>query len=435
VRRLFWRAGFGATPDEVDRWTARGRTAAIDWIVNGDGAAQLRGPGPLADGKPLDPENEWGHDGLWWLDRMVRSTRPLEEKMTLFWHDHFATSGQEAPLMLRQNRTLRDGALGSFPKLLRAVTLDPAMQQFLSLAGSNKLAPNENYARELMELFTLGRGYTETDVREAARALTGFMPVRRNGRVEGVTFDPARHDAGPKRIFGARGNFSWEDVLDLCVAHPAHAPFVVEKLWSFFVGTTIRPSTRTKLARSYRASGHQIAGLVRQILGHPHFYADIDEPGMVKSPVVYVAGVLRTTRSRVDKRSWTWLTASMGQQLFHPPSVAGWDWGAAWLSSNSMRARFIAANELTKPGGAAEVREGSVRPDLGGEAHVNAAKAAAGVPQVSPASDRALRRLYFAFANAPEAKHPSENVRRRHAEALQRALRHLLIACPDNQLH
>src|SRR3954447_709711 len=145
VRRLHWRAGFGARPDEAARWAAAGKDAAIHALV--DGRAALQGPAPTADGKPIDPLNEWSHDALWWLDRMVRSTRPLEEKLTLFWADHFACSEQDTPLLLDLNKTLRTHALGSFGKLLHAVTIDPAMLQFLSLAGSDPESPNENYAR------------------------------------------------------------------------------------------------------------------------------------------------------------------------------------------------------------------------------------------------------------------------------------------------
>ncbi|HMI68821.1 MAG TPA: DUF1800 family protein, partial [Solirubrobacteraceae bacterium] len=179
AERLLWRAGFGATPKEIDFWADRSRERAIDWLVHGGrgphGTQRMVGPAPRVNGKPLDPINEWGHDMLWWLDKMVRSQRPLQEKLTLFWHDHFATRDEDAPLMLAQNRKLRQHALGTFPALLSAVTTDPAMQAFLSLVDSDKSDPNENYARELMELFTLGvtGGYTEHDVREAARALTG----------------------------------------------------------------------------------------------------------------------------------------------------------------------------------------------------------------------------------------------------------------------
>jgi uncharacterized protein (DUF1800 family) len=435
VRRLFWRAGFGPTAEEVERWTARGRDAAIDWLIDGAGPAELRGRGPSADGKPLDPENEFGHDVLWWLDRMVRSTRPLEEKMTLFWHDHFATRDVETPLLLRQNRMLREHALGSFPKLLRAVTVDPAMQIFLSLAYSDKEAPNENYARELMELFTLGSGYSEDDVREAARALTGFELVRSNGRTTGVTYNSERHDDGPKAIFGRTGRFGWEDVLAMCHDHPNHGRFLVEKLWSFFIPTPMLDRTRAKLVRVYTDSGLQIAPVVRRILAHPHLYSDLEKPDMIKSPAVYIAGQLRTMGAPVTRRAWVFLMTSMGQRLFMPPSVAGWDWGSAWLSSNTMRARFNAANELLRKGGPLEVTEGSVAPNFEAEYQTAAARRASGDPSATRSTELVLRRMVAGFAAAPEATAKDEKVRRRHAEALQRALRHLLVSGPDNQLH
>ena len=434
VRRVFWRAGFGATPAEASKWVKRGRKDTIDWLMRGDGPAELKGPSPSADGKPIDRENEFGHDALWWLDRMVRTTRPLEEKLTLFWHDHFATRDQTVPLMLRQNELLRAHALGEFPKLLRAITLDPAMQQFLSLAGSHKSAPNENFARELMELFTLGSGYTEDDIREASRALTGFVAVRENGRTTGVRFDAARHDAGVKTIFGKRGTWGWEDVLRLCLEHPAHAPFMVEKLWAYFVGTPILPSTRTKLAKVYVDSGLRISTLVRRMLDHPHLYKDLDRPWMVKWPVVFVAGQLRTMGAPVDRRAWVYLMGSMGQRLFAPPSVAGWEWGPLWMSSNSMRARFIAAGELLRKGAPAHVPDGSIDPGLSAKGHLDLANAVLGAPAVSPATRTALERMAAAALAAPEASSTSETTRRRHAEALQRSLRQLLASCPDNQV-
>lgn len=319
VRRLFWRAGFGARPDEAAEWARRGREATLRFVLDGrpQGAA-LVGPDPKAGDKQLDPVNEWGHDGLWWLDRMVRSQRPLVEKMTLFWHDHFATNDQDSPLMLAQNRTFRRHALGDFPKLLRAVTLDPAMQLFLSLPDSDKDAPNENFARELMELFTLGRGYGEADVREAARALTGFGARWGDNGFGGIYYDRERHDAGIKRIFGQRGRFAWPDVLKLVVAHPRHAPFMATKLWDFFVATPPPRGTIRDLAAVYRRSGHKVKPLVAAILGHPALYRNLDAPDMVKAPVVFVAGSLRTSNLPVTMESLTWLMDGMGQRLFDP---------------------------------------------------------------------------------------------------------------------
>ena len=224
--------------------------------------------------------NEWGHDVLWWLDRMVRSQRPLVEKLTLLWHDHFATRDQDTPLMLAQNRALRRHALGPFPRLLAVVTTDPAMQAFLSLVDSDKRHPNENFARELMELFTLGvtAGYTERDVREAARALTGFRGDWRDGRPLRVYYDHDAHDRGLKRVLGHRGRLDWRDVLHACVAHRAHAPFLVDKLWSFFVTEPLGHAERGRLARTYVRSGHRVAPVVREILMGRALFADLGDP-------------------------------------------------------------------------------------------------------------------------------------------------------------
>jgi hypothetical protein len=435
VRRLFWRAGFGATSEEVAHWVSRGRRASLDWIVAGDGGkAELKGKGPSADGKALDRENVFGHDVLWWMDRMVRSTRPLEEKLTLLWHDHFSTREVEQPLMVRQNDSLRAGALGSFDDLLRSVTLDPAMQLFLNLLRSTKVAPNENFARELMELFVLGSGYTEDDIREAARALTGFVGVYENNRLVGVRFEESKWDPGSKTIFGKTGAFKWDDVLKLCVEHSAHAPYIVTKLWSFFIPTPIPATTRTKLAKVYRDSGRRIAPLVRRILDHPHLYADLAHPGQVKWPVVFIAGQLRQMGAPVDRKDWPYYIAGMGQALFSPPSVAGWEWDAAWLSSNAMRARFVGVNVLLSKGGALEVKEGSVDSGLTAADHYSRALSAAGSPFVSRSTRLVLERMLAGMAAAPDASHKDPKVRARHAEYTQRAIRHLLVSGPENQV-
>jgi uncharacterized protein (DUF1800 family) len=426
VRRLLWRAGFGAEPGEVRRWQRRGKAATISWLVAPRGAPRYRGPAPLAGGFPLDPVNEFGHDKLLWLDRMVRTSQPLREKMTLFWHDHFATNRQPTPLMLAQNETMRRGALGTFPALLRAMTLDPALARSLSLTKSVAAAPNENFARELMELFTLGSGYTETDIREASRALTGLRETRVNGLTTGLYFDPSRHDGGEKTIFGMTGAWGWEDVLRLCVEHPAHAPFLVSKLWDFFVGTPLREGTRRELVATYVGSGHRLRPLLRRILADPALYARLDRPDMVKWPAVLVAGQLRTMGAPVRGLVWNRIMSEMGQVLFAPPSVAGWDWGTRWLSSNAMRARFEVANVLTGPGGPASVRRGQVRARLSADQHLALAAASVGDPVLTEATEAALRRLIRA--------HTPRRRTRASAEELQRMLRHLMISGPDNQL-
>jgi uncharacterized protein (DUF1800 family) len=229
AERLLWRAGYGPRPGEAERLAKLGLHGAVHSLTR-PGRDRLKGPRPHDDrGRPLAPRDRWGHDQLWWLDRMVRTTKPLHERMTLVWHDWFATSRDgvdSTRLMLRQNQLFRRNGLGSFLVLLLEVTKDPAMLLWLSGVENEKDAPNENYARELMELFTLGadRGaYTERDVREQARALTGW----RNSWGETLgpykfRYDKRRHDAGSKRIFGKRGHFDWRDSCRLCVHHRQH---------------------------------------------------------------------------------------------------------------------------------------------------------------------------------------------------------------------
>ena len=425
VRRLFWRAGFGATPREARHWERRGKAATIRWLLNGGPSPAPRIRAPRLEGKRLDPQDEWGHDVLWWLDRMVRSRHPLQEKLTLFWHDHFATSDQDTPMMLAQNQTLRRHALGRFPVLLEAVTRDPAMLLFLSLANSDKEAPNENYARELMELFTLGRGYTERDIRQAARALTGFRADWRDDGSVRMAYEREWHDTGRKHLFGKHGRFDFKNVLDLCVRHPAHAPFMVGKLWEFFVGAPLPGATRARLVRIYRGSGHRVRPVVGAILAHPALYRHLDAPTMVKSPVVYVAGALRATGQGIERDSWTWLLQAMGQYPFQPPSVAGWDWGVAWLSSNSMRVRFdFANNMLDTP--RVEVKEGSTPTKLSPRRAVARARRAVGEPWTSARTDAELQRLARRVLREGDDE---------SADMCQRVLRQLLLAGPDAQVH
>jgi uncharacterized protein (DUF1800 family) len=432
VRRLFWRAGFGASPEEAARWADAGKDATIRWLIQGQGGPRLVGPAPPF---ALDPVNEWGHDVLWWLDRMVRTQRPLQEKMTLFWHDHFATSGQETPLMLRQNRMFRKRCLGSFPALLTAVTKDPAMQLFLSLADSTRWAPNENYARELMELFTLGRGYTEKDIREAARALTGFRARWGNDGFGGVYYDRRSHDPGVKRIFKKRGRFDWRDVLRLVTSHRNHAPFLVEKLWSYFVTAPLDAPTRRRLVTTYRRSHLKVKPVVEAILRHPALYADLDRPDMVKAPVVFLAGALRATGAGVRRDSWTWLLDQMGQYPFEPPSVAGWDWGAAWLSTNTVKSRFQAVTYLmADDDDPLAIPNGATPVNLPVHEAIARARAAAGHPWTSPETDAALERLAAGvFSDLRPGR--QANAWQQRSDMRQRALVHLLLSGPDAQLH
>jgi hypothetical protein len=434
VRRLFWRAGFGATPQEAGHWAAAGQAATLRWLLSG-GSDRLVGAAPKVDGQPLDPLNTWSHDALWWLDRMVRSQQPLVEKLTLFWHDHFATSDQDTPLMLAQNRLLRDNSLGSFRKLLGRVARDPAMQLFLSLTDNDKDAPNENFARELMELFTLGSGYSESDVREAARALTGWQAKWDDSGFHGIHFAADRHDTGVKRIFGKRGRFGTDGVLDLVVAHPRHAAFITRKLWDFFVTRPPDAATAARLVRVYRRSRHRIKPVVAEILAHPKLYEDLDAPDMVKCPLVFVAGHLRTGGATVTTDAYGWLLEEMGQMPFHPPSVAGWDWGPAWLSTNSIRARFSSINYLLDADkGPLAVPDGTGDESLTAAEQVDHALDALGRPWLSASARQSLEQMAANFYSDLVKPWQVKNKPQR-ADMLQRVLRHLILSGPDAHLH
>jgi uncharacterized protein (DUF1800 family) len=346
AERLLWRAGFGAKAGEAEALTHKGLVHAVHSLTRPAPYA-LSGPEPVDEhGRPIAPFDAVGHDHLFWLDRMVRTNAPMIERMALVWHDWFATSNLgvgSQRLMLNQNEMFRANALGSFRDLLLNVTQDPAMLVWLNGNQNVKQHPNENYGREMMELFTLGanRGaYTETDVRENARALTGWQGSVVNRQPTAFTFNPARHDPGPETIFGKTGSYMWTDSCNLCLAHPLHPSFFVTKLWSYFVPTPPDAATVKGLSAQYLKDGYKVLGVVESILMHPDFY---NGPRMVKSPVVLNAGLLRMRGEYITSSIWWSLGQMSGQQLFYPPDVGGWD-ETRWLDTATYRGRwFIAA--------------------------------------------------------------------------------------------
>jgi hypothetical protein len=342
--RLLNRAGFGPVPGQADELASLGLVGAVQSLTRPSGPATLNGPPPVDDeGLPIAPADAWGHDHLWWLDRMVRSSQPLVERMALVFHDWFATSSagvSKQQQMIDQSNVFRSACFGSFLDLFKAVTIDPAMLQWLNGNENTKWAPNENYGREMMELFSLGaeRGaYTEDDIREQARALTGWRNDWSNELgAYNFRFDPNRHDTGQKAVFGRTGNWGWEDACRLCVEHPLHPSFFVEKLWSYFIADPPSSSVRDRLIDTYRNSGWGIRPVLEEILMSPDLYLG---PPMVKPPVVHLAGMLRALGRHIDTEAWTWLCQPAGQVLFWPPNVSGWD-DKRWLDTSRMRARW-----------------------------------------------------------------------------------------------
>jgi uncharacterized protein (DUF1800 family) len=358
AQRLLWRAGFGPTAGQAQALVDQPLEAVVFGLTRPSAQATLAGPEAVNEaGKPLEPDSAWGDDHCWWLDRMVRSDQQLVERMTLIFHDWFATSNEQVnsqPLMLEQNELLRSLALGKFDELFMAVTTNPAMLVFLNGTSNNRWDPNENYAREMMELFSLGadRGaYSEDDVKEMARALTGWRNEwsEQQGDYD-FRFDPSYHDSGSKTVFEQKGKWSYEDAVGLCVSHPLHPSFFVTKLWGYFIPTAPDEATLASLQGLYTSSGYSIRAIVEAILQHPDFY---EGPEMVVPPVVYNAGLLRSIGRPIDTTAWAWLSANAGQQLFYPPNVSGWDF-TRWLDTSTARARwemasYVAAKTYPNP--------------------------------------------------------------------------------------
>jgi uncharacterized protein (DUF1800 family) len=425
IERLWWRAGFGPRPRDLRG--SRTHADLVDEFLHPKGATQ-EGPEARVNGRRLDPLNQYGHDVLWWLDRMVRGRHPLVERMTFNWHDHWATSNtkvNDVRLMMRQQRTLRRYSLGNFRTMARAMVRDGAMQIWLDLAGSSDEAPNENFAREFFEIFTLGanNGYTEKDIRESARALTGFTFDYTSKR---FGFDPKLHDGGTKRILGKHGRFGPLDVVDIALENPHHAPYLMQQLWGYFSPRQVPPRLLRKLVSTYTASGYEIRPVVSLILNDGALYADLEEPDMIKPPVVYTAGMLRQTGTYIKTDDWVWMLDQMGQKPFYPPNVAGWDQNEAWLSTGTLRMRFQAAAALLNDA----IKDGSVPAQRTPEQALAHSRTYAGQPWTSKATTSALasysRRSVAGKDQKWEIKH--------YWPERERVLRQILLAGPDAQV-
>lgn len=386
---LLNRAGFGGNPDEIKAFHALGRVKAVDSLLATDEPADAF-PLPtwanreqaMADARKRfeerrelqrstrgmseekaekirrdarrEEQQESRRQALegqgWWFRRMAQTKYPLREKMTLFWHDHFATSVQKVRqpiLLIMQNELFREHAFGSFRDLTQGVLMDPAMMLYLDTQSSRKGKPNENFAREVMELFTLGEGnYTEQDIREAARAFTGYSLNRFNGK---VTHTKRQWDESPKTIFGKTGPFDGKQVINMIFEKPEAAPFIARKIWEFFVYENPSETAVDALAEILRKSEYRTAPLLREIFLSKEFYAEASIRSQIKSPVQYIIELLKQLEIDNPPTGFP-ITAQqqLGQVLFMPPNVAGWDWGQAWINTNTLLTRYNLAGFLTK---------------------------------------------------------------------------------------
>ncbi len=284
----------------------------------------------------------------WWVTEMLATPSPLTEKMTLFWHNHFVSSQQKVrvpQLLYRQNLLLRRHALGNFGAFLHEIAKDPAMVIYLDSASNRKAQPNENFAREVMELFTLGEGrYTERDVKEAARAFTGWSIDPDSGE---FVFRRFQHDDGVKTVLGRTGNFDGDAVLEILLAREETAQLIVTKLWREFVSPVPDAAEVKRIAGRFRASGYNIKSALRDMLTSDAFYAPENRASLIKSPVELVVGTLRQFGFSVgDVLPFVAGLAQLGQNLFSPPNVKGWPGGEAWINATALLQRKALLDRL-----------------------------------------------------------------------------------------
>jgi uncharacterized protein (DUF1800 family) len=392
LAHLLRRATFGPRAEEVDAAERAGLDATLNTLLApaGPDAGATRTPVPRPGQAPAaaldknadraarqkaqqERRDQVRTATLWWVDRMVQADQQLPEKLTFFWHGHWATSADKvrvAGLMLAQWQTLRDKGGGDFGALLKAMLRDPALIIWLDGQKNTSKAPNENLARELMELFTLGIGhYGEDDVRQGARALTGWRIDQYAGT---AVFDPKRHDGGAKKILGRTGDFDADGFADILLAQPAHAEFLAARLWYRYAsGEPIPTGTRDRLAAAYRPA-RDIRALLRALFTDPEFGATAGQ--LVKQPVEWVVGAMRQLGVRSgeladqQRRQLLQGLTAMGQLPFHPPSVGGWPAGTAWLTTSSVQVKlrmgeFLAARAAPDVIGKLTAVPAAQRPD------------------------------------------------------------------------
>ena len=366
ARHLVARTGLGAEWDAIKRLEGRTREEAVEMVLNPPNSP-LRPPPAMTPWfrlEPMrlaDPQNRntaWNiaqQEGkrlqAWWLEQMLTTNAPFTERMTLFWHNHFTSSIQKTlqpSLLYKQNLLLRKHALGSFNTLLHEVVKDPAMLVYLDCYQNVKDRPNENLARELLELFALGRGYySEADVKTVARALTGYGVDDQTGR---FIERKEQHDTDRMTCLGNTGCFTGGDIVDMLLKHPRTAEHIAEKVWAGFVSSSRPNPTYTKAwAQTFRQSGYEIKALMRAMLTSEAFWSPANRGALVKSPVDIVVGTLRMLPyPKPPTTELLNLCRLLGQELFDPPNVKGWAGGEHWISTQTLLVRTSYLTKLSR---------------------------------------------------------------------------------------
>lgn len=365
ITHLLNRFGLGASQEDLAYYGSGTWRDAVEKLLDDDHPeVDVKIPDSFFD--PSSPGLQrmsqlQGH----WYRRLIITNRPLQHRMLLFWHDHFATSSSKvriAQAMLAHMDTLYDNALGPFRTLIGAVSKDPAMIIWLDLQENTKDSPNENFAREVMELFTLGvdNGYTENDIREVARAFTGWQfkqSRRRGGRTIEFSLSPELHDPGKKSVLGQVGNLDGDDVLDILCKHPGTAKYIAKKAWEYFAYKDVDAVTLERITQTFFNSGLQVKSLIRSIMTDEQFYSERAIGTRIKSPVDFCVGTARAIGVQKLERGdaarpvpfgslLKVATRDMGMALLEPPDVNGWPSGPEWITSATMTKRIAWARLL-----------------------------------------------------------------------------------------
>jgi uncharacterized protein (DUF1800 family) len=353
IAHLHRRAGFGLSPAELAIAKRKGLDECTDELLHPE-KVHDEVDARLAEmqGEIFDLSN-FEDAQSWWIYRMIHTRRPLVEKMTLFWHGHFATANSKVDnprMMVHQNRLFREHALGKFKDLLLGVARDPAMIVWLDNGLSSKKHANENFARELMELFTLGIGhYSEQEIREVARSFTGWK--QKNGE---FSFDAKDHDEDPKTFLGQSAAWTGEDVIEALARHLATGRLIAKKLVRFFVADEGCEPLERQVAEVFGRTDGDLRACVGTILKSPRFYDATSMRAKVKSPVEFVVGSIRELASTMPIRGLGGVMAKMGQSIFNPPTVKGWDGGLDWIDTATLFERAAFANQIVTERGKKE---------------------------------------------------------------------------------
>jgi len=376
ARHLLARAGFGGTPSEIQALVDMGMYKAVQYVVEYherptanlelDVRPQSRGPAyeqylsgmarqELQQRQRRNFRNQIADMRKWWIRRMVESPRPLEEKLTLFWHDHFAVNFRDFndPYLVHSQNQLFRRYADQFNGLLHGIVQDPAMIRYLDNHTNRKGNGNENLGRELQELFSIGEensanhkpnGYSENDVREASRALTGYTYDAPTGQFR---FLGSRYDETPKDVLGKKGNWSGDEVVDILLQHPSTANYVSKKLFEFFVHRNPKPETIDAIAHVLRSNNYELRPMLRNLFMSEEFYGAEARAAHIKSPAELMVGTIKTLGIKdVDYARIDAACQTAGHALFEPPNVAGWDEGQAWITSKQLLDRYNFVAEL-----------------------------------------------------------------------------------------